>query len=339
MHSVFIPAVHLAPCDYGSRKLRNYCWWRHIDVRMQNWIPSSRATWKWILYDNWPTSPHSFPYKLPHFNTASFSFHTLPLKIGPIGCPETSVLKQPVLRNNPEDGRVQIYCCLKFSQIPSLFLTISLLQVNCYWGWHRKSYTVTPLCLVYTRWFKYDRDYLRVNKSQFVPVIFEPPCTKKHMWQCDCNQSSFTRSLVPFSLWWSLDITRSKGKGKAFPLQASAGPSGSGRLRLTDFLDFRHYEGGKVVTLTHRPSLPPGLSWYLFLEVESTPGHMVQSVATEKILSGVTGDFVFCSLYFVCTTSLSWLSRLCLFSLLCNSHNTNIHAPGGIRTPIPRSSD
>ena len=31
--------------------------------------------------------------------------------------------------------------------------------------------------LVDTRWFKYDRDYLCVNKSQFVPVIFEPPCT------------------------------------------------------------------------------------------------------------------------------------------------------------------
>ena len=31
--------------------------------------------------------------------------------------------------------------------------------------------------LRYTRWFKYDRDWLCVNKSQFVPVIFEPPCT------------------------------------------------------------------------------------------------------------------------------------------------------------------
>jgi hypothetical protein len=27
-----------------------------------------------------------------------------------------------------------------------------------------------------TKWFKYDRDYLYVNKSQFVPVIFEPLC-------------------------------------------------------------------------------------------------------------------------------------------------------------------
>jgi hypothetical protein len=26
-----------------------------------------------------------------------------------------------------------------------------------------------------------------------------------------------------------------------------------------DFLDFRHNEGGKVVTLTHRLSLPPGV--------------------------------------------------------------------------------
>jgi hypothetical protein len=29
---------------------------------------------------------------------------------------------------------------------------------------------------VTTRWFKYDRDYLCVNISQFVPVLFEPPC-------------------------------------------------------------------------------------------------------------------------------------------------------------------
>jgi hypothetical protein len=30
-------------------------------------------------------------------------------------------------------------------------------------------------------------------------------------------------------------------------------------LRLPDFHDFRHYEGVKVVTPTHRPSLPPGV--------------------------------------------------------------------------------
>ena len=36
--------------------------------------------------------------------------------------------------------------------------------------------------LIYTRWFKYDRDWLCVNKSQFVLVIFEPPCTS-HFFQ------------------------------------------------------------------------------------------------------------------------------------------------------------
>ena len=47
-----------------------------------------------------------------------------------------------------------------------------------------------------TRWFKYDQDDLCVNKSQFVPVIFEPPCThnvtlkrvRKSMSQCKSNK-------------------------------------------------------------------------------------------------------------------------------------------------------
>jgi hypothetical protein len=41
-----------------------------------------------------------------------------------------------------------------------------------------KKRTYTP---VYTRWFKYDGDNLCVNKSQFVQVIFEPPCTNPSM--------------------------------------------------------------------------------------------------------------------------------------------------------------
>jgi len=47
-----------------------------------------------------------------------------------------------------------------------------------------------------------------------------------------------------------------KGKGKAVPLQAWSGPEGSRKLR---FLDFTTAEdGGKIVSLTHRPPLPPG---------------------------------------------------------------------------------
>jgi hypothetical protein len=45
-------------------------------------------------------------------------------------------------------------------------------------------------------------------------------------------------------------------KGKGFPLQAWNGSWGSRRLRLLDRLDIQHYEGGKVITLTHRPPSP-----------------------------------------------------------------------------------
>ena len=36
-------------------------------------------------------------------------------------------------------------------------------------------------------------------------------------------------------------------------------PEGFRQVKTPDILDFRHYERGKVVTLTHRPSLPPGV--------------------------------------------------------------------------------
>ena len=46
-------------------------------------------------------------------------------------------------------------------------------------------------------------------------------------------------------------------KGKSVPLQAWSGPEGSRKLRCPDFMTTAQ-EGGKVVSLTHRPHLPPG---------------------------------------------------------------------------------
>ena len=62
-------------------------------------------------------------------------------------------------------------------------------------------------------------------------------------------------------------------KGKAVPLQAWTGPEGSRKLRLPDFVTTAQ-DGGKVVSLTHRPAFTPRrYSWYSFLlEAESTPG-------------------------------------------------------------------
>ena len=67
-----------------------------------------------------------------------------------------------------------------------------------------------------------------------------------------------------------------RGKGKANSIIDLHGSEGSGRLRLQIARRSAH-EGGKVVALTHRPPLPPGMSWYSFLEAQSTPGHTEMS--------------------------------------------------------------
>ena len=46
-------------------------------------------------------------------------------------------------------------------------------------------------------------------------------------------------------------------KGKSFPLQAWSGTEGSRKLRFPDYMTTAQ-DGGKVVSLTHRPPLPPG---------------------------------------------------------------------------------
>jgi hypothetical protein len=45
-------------------------------------------------------------------------------------------------------------------------------------------------------------------------------------------------------------------KGKAAPLQTSSGPESCRKLRFPDYMTTAQY-GGKVVSLTHRPPLPP----------------------------------------------------------------------------------
>jgi len=64
-----------------------------------------------------------------------------------------------------------------------------------------------------------------------------------------------------------------KGKGKSVPLQAWSGPEGCRKLRFPDYMTTAQ-DGVQVVSLTHRPHLPPRKSsWYSFLlEAESTPG-------------------------------------------------------------------
>jgi hypothetical protein len=60
----------------------------------------------------------------------------------------------------------------------------------------------------------------------------------------------------------NLIIFCKKLQGKADPLQAWSGPDGSKKLRFPDFMTTAQ-DGGKFVSLTHRPPLPPGkYTWY-----------------------------------------------------------------------------
>ena len=52
-------------------------------------------------------------------------------------------------------------------------------------------------------------------------------------------------------------VCKGKGKGKAVPLEAWSDPEDSRKLKFPDFVTTAQ-DGGKVVSLTHRPSLIPG---------------------------------------------------------------------------------
>jgi hypothetical protein len=63
---------------------------------------------------------------------------------------------------------------------------------------------------------------------------------------------------MAYVTWRILEnVGKGKGKSKAVPLQAWSVPDGSRKLRFPDFLTTAQDGDGKVVSLTHRPHLPP----------------------------------------------------------------------------------
>jgi len=60
-----------------------------------------------------------------------------------------------------------------------------------------------------------------------------------------------------FQLCLTLEQIIKQKKSKSVPLKAWSGPEGSRKLRLPDFMTTAQ-DGGKIVSLTHRPPLPPG---------------------------------------------------------------------------------
>jgi hypothetical protein len=80
-------------------------------------------------------------------------------------------------------------------------------------------------------------------------------------------------------------------KVKVIPQQADVAQGVPGRFKVPDFLDGRHYEGGRSSALRTGRLYPMSNPWNSFSEAESTPGHMVPSSGTtEQIPSDTTGD-------------------------------------------------
>jgi hypothetical protein len=75
--------------------------------------------------------------------------------------------------------------------------------------------------------------------------------------RCPSNIQSTLRTASGLYKNVSLAVLFGKGTGKAIPLQALTDPEGSRWLKLPNFIQSAH-EGGKVVSPTHRPPLPPG---------------------------------------------------------------------------------
>jgi hypothetical protein len=64
--------------------------------------------------------------------------------------------------------------------------------------------------------------------------------------KCNCSVITF------FYPEWPVSLAK---KVRAVPLQAWSGPEGSRKLRFPDYMTAAQ-DGGKVVSLTHRPPLP-----------------------------------------------------------------------------------
>ena len=176
------------------------------------------------------------------------------------------------MKGNGEDGRTFYYKRQK-----------SGVNMSGVWPLHNSWNNLTN---------KHEKSYKNLTDSHpatvsvnFIPCVIptqRPPEVRMLTFTAYLTTKSTTQTIQP-------RIVKDK-KVKVFRYKPDVALGGSRRLTLLDLLDCRHYEGGKVVTLTHLPPSPPGISWYSFLEAESTPGHMVPSVASEKIPSDNTGD-------------------------------------------------
>ena len=102
----------------------------------------------------------------------------------------------------------------------------------------------------------------------------------KGWWNCGKNQYFKFKKKSYFLHPTNFKLL--KVKVKVIPQQAWTGPRGSGSVKAPDFLDVRHYEGGRSSAKRTGRLYTRRNPWYWFSEAESTPGHMVPSGPRKK---------------------------------------------------------
>ena len=90
-------------------------------------------------------------------------------------------------------------------------------------------------------------------KHLFNIIIFSTFWSSKSI--CGFRYQNFVCTFLPCML--RDENMKVLKKSKSVPLQARKDPEGSRKLRFPDFITTAQ-DGGKVVSLTHRPPLPPG---------------------------------------------------------------------------------
>ena len=96
------------------------------------------------------------------------------------------------------------------------------------WKWPFKTFDCLPVCLFMAWW-----------------------------WPLGVETCSILYMQVFFLYFKTAVLINVKCKGKSIPLQARSGSEGSRKLRFPDFMKTVQ-DGGKVVSLTYQPPLPPG---------------------------------------------------------------------------------
>jgi len=101
---------------------------------------------------------------------------------------------------------------------------------------------------------------------------------------------------------WNEAVGNVQCKGKAVPLQAWSGPEGSRKIRFPDFITTAQ-DGGKVVSLTHRPPLPPGNTpcthfcyWLSRPQGHSAKGRIMSIKSLNDTIWNRTSDLPICSI-------------------------------------------